>query len=327
MAIRKRVTIYAVAKQAGVSPATVSKVLNNAHDVSEAARTTVQSVIAATGFVPREQQGRPNVLCVVIEQLPGHALDFGTYVGATLEGVTTYTREAGLELAIISNLGESADPLRDLRRRRAGAVLALRVGDGATWPSTVAAAGIPTLALHSDQHLLHCDESSVGALAARHLSSCGYRRVALLAAPPGNTAAEERIRGFESAWTGPRPIIRWSDPHHDARSFGSETCRRLLDDVHRPDAIFATDFGVAQGVLHGAWSLGITVGPELGVLSSDDYPEAEWTAPPLSTVGWSNTRVGALAAEQLHTCMRGDTPKRLLVPAEINPRASTLRPD
>lgn len=303
-------TVYSLARAAGVSPATVSKVFNNHPDVSDEARARVQQL--AGDFRPQAIDRRVANVCALIQQEPGHDLDLGPWLAEALEGVADYTREEGLEFSLhardASELGRGT-LARELRRRRVDAAVVFRANTDSRWLAALRRQKFPFACVLADDgahtdHLITVSNHEVGAIAARHLIELKHREAIVLVTARGSTAGEERFAGFAAAW-GTRRLHR-IDPSssEDSLAIGARDLPAACRAHPRATAAFCMDLSVAIGALHGLREAGIAVPSDCSLIACDDAPIAGYLEPGLTTVAIPNRRLGWLAARRAHRLLR-----------------------
>ncbi|MDO0924758.1 LacI family DNA-binding transcriptional regulator [Streptomyces sp. TG1A-8] len=288
--VEGRVTLGVVARQAGVSPSTVSKVLNGHSDVSSETRVRVERLLDAHGYRRRTRRA-PRAPLV---ELVFHELD-SVWAVELIRGVENVARQNGATVALTGS-GTRHAPASDwiegvLRRRPLGVVLVLSALPEEA-KSRLRLRDIP-FAIVDPAGDPDPDVPSVGSAnwagglaATRHLIERGHRRVAIITGPEDMMCSLARLDGYRSAMTmaglvpDPR-LIRFGDFHVRG---GFEHARELLAGPDRPTAIFAGSDLQALGVLEAARTRGLSVPEDLSVVGYDDVPLAQWSSPALTTV-------------------------------------------
>ncbi|MGR0321128.1 LacI family DNA-binding transcriptional regulator [Agromyces sp. ZXT2-3] len=302
----ERVTLADIAAEAGVSLATISKVLNGRSDVAATTRARVEHVLAERGY-RRRGGGRSEARAELIE-LVFHELD-PIWSMEVIDGVESVAKEHGLSVVLtVSGTRHSPDPdwvEGVMRRRPVGVVLVFsdlapehheQLNSRAIPFVIVDPAGDPS----PDVPSVGSANWSGGLAATRHLIELGHRRIAAITGPADMMCSLARIDGYRSAMNSAGlPIdedrIRFGDFHV---SGGRDRARELLDAPasERPTAIFAGSDMQALGVLEAARERGIRVPEDLSVVGYDDIPLARWLTPKLTTVHQPLRRMGEEAA-------------------------------
>jgi DNA-binding LacI/PurR family transcriptional regulator len=311
-AVAKTVTIKDVAKAAGVSPMTVSRVLNNRHDVSPQTRKRVQQLIDDMGYAPSEvarslSQGRSKTLGVVTSQLEFYG------PSRTLVGIERQANELGFSLMVkllhnpLDNLGERA--LNELVANKvAGIIWAVaEIGDQRAWlyehlPQVTTPLVFLGMKPRSDISVVTVDNRQGGRLATKHLLEQGCRRVAIITGPLAWWEAREREQGWrdtlrEAGKNDLEPLVGHGDW---SAASGHRAMNALLDSVPDLDAVFVSNDSMAQGALQAAISRGLSVPGDLAIVGFDDIPESAYFTPPLTTVRQDLLDVGCQAVSLLH---------------------------
>jgi DNA-binding LacI/PurR family transcriptional regulator len=323
-----------VARLAGVSHQTVSRVINGSEQVRPATR---ERVLAAM----RKLDYRPNAVARALVTGRSQTLGVVTFnttlfgPASTLVGVERAADAAGYAVSIVSleSLGREAIARAIQRLRLQGVdgvvVIAPHVATmGALWdlPETlpiVAVEAGPQVAVST----IAVDQHQGARMATEHLLACGHATVYHLAGPADWIEATQRVEGWlealqEAGATAPAPLRGdWSP-----RS-GYEVGRRLLD---APDltAVFVANDQMALGFLRLLRENGLEVPRDVSIVGFDDIPEAAYFTPPLTTVRQDFNEMGR---RSLHVLLRqieahGRSRIREVVPATLVERASTGPP-
>ncbi|MET8998199.1 LacI family DNA-binding transcriptional regulator [Amycolatopsis sp. Hca4] len=312
-----RVTIRDVAARAGVSVATVSKVINERYGVSAATLARVRAVIEELGYeaslvAQSLRNHRTNVIGILVADLEPFSTEL-------LKGAADAIRGSGFELVVYSAGGRTGDPLGWEKRylsRLSGTLV-----DGAVLVTPTVSLdvvpGTPVVAVDphtGPSHLPTIDSDNLrGAqLATEHLLDLGHRRIAFLAGRPDLQSAELRKTGYLRALTaaGITPdedLIRIGayDPEISAAS-----AHALLTGPDRPTAVFAANDISAIATVDAARELGLAVPDDLSVVGFDNVPESALCSPPLTTVDQPIREMGHRAIRMLIALINGDEVER-----------------
>lgn len=334
MNARRRVTITDVARTAGVSVATVSKVVNGRYGVAATTAERVREVIDQLGYssslVARSlRSSRTGVIGILVA-------DFEPFSAEVLKGLSAEAAGSGYELLAWS--GYSGHAGREGWEKRSLNQLAGTLIDGAVvvTPTVVDAdAGIPVVAV--DPHtgpsglpMIDSDNFHGALLATGHLIGLGHRRIAFLAGRPGLQSAEERERGYrealETAGISFDPELIRIGGYREETADGA--ARELLTLPDRPTAVFAANDITAIRTMKVAVDLGLDVPTDLSVVGFDNVPESVLADPPLTTITQPLHEMGAEAFRLLLTLLRGEEPAQTHVrmPTELVVRRSTQPP-
>jgi DNA-binding LacI/PurR family transcriptional regulator len=326
-----RVTIAQIARAAGVSVPTVSKVINGRADVSAATRDRVERLLREQGYQrrPRVRRTGAGLIDVVFNELDT------PWAIEIIHGVEEVASDHGLGVVLSSQEGAGAlgQSWVDAVAARGGAGVILVVSELS--PEQIArlrARSIPFVVLDPAGEPAP-DVPSVGATnwngglaATRHLLKLGHRRIGMIGGPPTILCSRARVDGyraaFETAGHAVAPeLVRWGDFHVES---GFEQGRALLTLPDRPTAIFAGSDLQAFGVYEAARVLGLHVPDELSVVGFDDLPMARWAWPPLTTIRQPLSEMAATAA-RLVLGRGGD--RRVELATSLVVRDSTAPPE
>ncbi|AWB89910.1 LacI family DNA-binding transcriptional regulator [Homoserinimonas hongtaonis] len=285
-----RVTLAALAAEAGVSLATASKVLNGRPDVAAATRLRVESLLERNGYQRRAATTTRSRLI----ELVFHELE-SAWSMELIRGVESVASERGMSV-VLTESGTRHAPGSEwlegvLSRRPVGVVLVFS-DLPEQFRSALAARSIPFVIVDPagdpspDVPAVGSANWAGGLAAVRHLIELGHRRIAAITGPEDMMCSLARIDGYRSAMNAAGlPIreewIRFGDFHLTG---GARHAADLLALDEPPTAIFAGSDLQALGVLETARTLGMRVPDDLSVVGYDDIPLASWVSPRLTTV-------------------------------------------
>ncbi len=311
------VTIHDVARAAGVSPATVSRVFNGGRVTPERAQS-VQQAAAALGFAPNRlarslRKQRSSVIALIIPDIEN------PFFTSLARGVEDAAQRTSLSV-VLCNSDEDTDKERRylevaLGEQMAGVIVAAASQDD-TDLGPLIARGVPVVAVDRRPHdaevdAVRADDRHGGEVATRHLLQAGYRRIACITGPEGASTSEERLAGYRAALHAARSNGAVADDayvrHADFRVEGGRAAmRELLALPEPPDAVFVTNNLMTIGALDALDEAGRTP-PGVGVLSFGDVPWASLVRPSLTAVELPSYELGRAAADLLLQRMEGGT--------------------
>jgi LacI family transcriptional regulator len=324
-----RATLDVIAERAGVSKATVSRVINGRTEVSAATRARVQRMLAEHNYVP--PQRTTSTVDLIFADLDSE------WAVEILRGVETYLSDSGRPVAVSSvPRGSPARPASwtgtIARHHPAGVLLVMSQVSPAQWrelreqhiplvvidPADVPAPNVPSVG---------ATNWAGGIAATEHLLQLGHRRIGVISGPESYLCSRARTDGYrhalqESGIPYDPQLVRWGDFRHEGGyRFGHE----LLSRVDRPTAIFAGSDQQALGVYEAARQLGLSVPRDVSIVGFDDLPFTRWVPPPLTTIRQPLTQMGAMAAEMLMRLIDGRTltSQRVELATELVVREST----
>ena len=319
-----RVTIRDVAARAGVSVATVSKVINNRYGVASDTSARVQAVIDELGYeaslvAQSLRNHRTNVIGILVADLEPFSTEL-------LKGVADAIRYSGFELVIYSAGGHARDRVGWERRylsRLSGTLI-----DGAVLvtPTVVDVTyGAPIVAIdpHTGQSGLPTvvsDNLRGAQLATGHLLSLGHRRIAMLTGRPDLESAQLRERGYRKALQAAGVAVDESLIRLGAydSEVSTEQARLLLTAPDPPTAVFAANDMSAIATIEVATDLGLRVPADLSVVGFDNIPESALCAPPLTTIEQPIRKMGERSIELLLSLIRGERPQTTHITLQTN---------
>lgn len=313
-----RPTLEQVARVAGVSKATASKVLNRRPDISPQTRRRVELAIDELGYVPTtgpRESDRPQKVNVVFNTL------VNLYSMHVLEGIVAAAHAQQVEV-LVDMLGPdpeqdgplSAAWIRGLAARGHAGVIAVTAELTAEQRDLMRTLGLGVV-LVDPLNPLDDEVVSVGATnftggmqATRHLLDLGHRRIAFAGGPATSMASHERLQGYVSAMSSAGvPIDRGLILEREFNvPAGLEMASVFLADPHPPTAIFAGCDASALGVLEAARQRGLRVPQDLSVVGFDDTYMSVSTAPPLTTVRQPIIDMGRVALRTVLQQARGE---------------------
>nr|WP_245983933.1 LacI family DNA-binding transcriptional regulator [Streptomyces tateyamensis] len=312
-------TLAEIAREAGVSAPTVSKVLNGRADVAPATRERVEELLRRHGY--RRRRGAAQAAPLL--ELVFHELE-SAWAMEVIRGVENVVRAEGLSLVLSESaghlsLGQSwVDGV--LARRPTGVVLVLSGLDRAQQEQLISR-DIPFVVMDpagdpgQEVPAVGATNWHGGLAATRHLLELGHRRIAVIAGPGRMMCSRARVDGYRAALeTAGVPfdpaLVREGDFHHEA---GYAAGLELLRMPDRPTAVFTGNDLQALGLYEAARELGLRIPEQLSVVGFDDLPLARWVGPPLTTVRQPLTEMAEVATRMVLDLARGNRPGTLRV--------------
>ena len=325
------VTIEMVAEAAGVSPSTISRVLNGTAVVSELKTQAIREAIARLGYVPnpvaRGLAGGRTLSVGVVTQ----AVDSPFY-GAALRGIEEALDPAGYRPLFVSGNWNAAAESRCidmLRARRVDGIIVLtgRLPDQAlkacarSLPVVVTGRNLKAPGLYA----LKFDNREGGLLATRHLTQLGHRRIGFITGDAEHPDSLERMEGYRAALTAAGiaydPGLVVPGEYHEVS--GLMAVDRLLQTGGQLTAIFAANDQMAFGAALGLRRHSLRVPDDVSLVGFDDLPMSQYASPPLSTIHQPASELGRLAAMAMLSLLSGATPTEALPPPRFVVREST----
>ncbi|MDP4509896.1 LacI family DNA-binding transcriptional regulator [Nonomuraea turcica] len=327
-------TIAQLAELAGVSTATVSKVVNGRTEVAPETRALIEGLIREHGYRPQRRRASPAPLV----ELVFHALE-GDYPVEIAKGVEQVVREHQLAV-VLSELQHRHTPgkgwIEAVLSRRPTGVIAVFADLTKEQRDQLATRGVPLVLLDPSGDpgqqvpTVGASNWNGGLAATRHLLDLGHRRIAIITGPDYALSSRARLDGYRTALDMAGVPV---DPDLIGRGDfvvegGLAQAHRLLRLPDPPTAVFACNDGQAMGVYRAAHQLGLRIPHDLSVVGFDDLPSTQWMTPPLTTIRQPLAEMAATAATMLLKLAQGEplAQPRIELGTELIVRESTTKP-
>lgn len=326
-------TIRDVARVAGVSIATVSRVFNNHTLVNPETASRVLEVASQLEYWPNGAAQslttrRTHTLGVMLPEL------FGEFYSEVIRGIDRQSRSHDYQILLSSSHSNGEEVLiagRAMLGRIDGLIM-MAPDEASIETVERVRRRVPVVLLNPKVEIEGCCsvafENFSGARAAvSHLVGLGHRDIAMVAGPSGNVDAEERLRGFRRALTdaGLDPEAALVVPGDFRESAGYEAGVALLARRPRPTAVFAANDCMAVGLLAALRAAGRRVPRDIAVVGFDDIAMAAYLNPPLTTVRVDASGLGQRAVDLMMGAMEAGSAGgclRQLLPATLTVRQS-----
>jgi len=330
---RSSPTILDVAERAGVSIATVSRVLNGNTPVAAATLQRVQAAVEDLAFVPRAAarvlaSQRTNTIGLVLDEIGRE------FFSPLLRGIEAAAREAGFDLLIQTTRMPHFPnvPLQGLGRHNTDGLIVFNDSLGMNELTHLHKNGLPLVLMHQTPPgalkipVVTIENKSGAQKIIEHLIEVhGCRRIAFLQGPDGNEDSEWRERGYREALQAHglpfEPSLVASGGYDEGVAQAS--VEHWLMEGIEIDGLFAGDDEAARGALSALHRAGKRVPQDVAVVGFDDVPVARFLRPPLTTVRAPIEQVGREAARQLIRLIRGEKVElTILLPTQLVIRES-----
>jgi LacI family transcriptional regulator len=337
----RKVTIHDIAKQARVSVATVSRVINQQPGVGAETRARLEALFAEVGYSASMQaqqlaSGRSRLIGVVfpleISQIVLHPV-----YPALLGAVGDAAAERGYAMLLATTTGHLSQTIDVLARHRVHGVILPAAGPGDPLLPALSELGTAAVLIgHRTEETqfrwVDSDHDIASYRLTRHLIEQGRKRLLHLGGPAEISACVLRAQGFELAVAEADSAIEWArveSTKFDPVQAAARARSILTDPSGSPDAIICGSDFIAAGVLLAARELGVAVPNELAVTGFDNLDLAAHTSPALTSVRMPLKELGAAAVSLLLDYPTSVSPRSVLLQTEILYRESTetsLRP-
>jgi LacI family transcriptional regulator len=331
------VTIYEVAHEAGVSTATVSRVINDRRHVRAATRQKVEETMRNLGYVAnRQARGLAGARSKVIGLL---VYELGTsYFNQLIRGIDAATAEIGYDLMLYTTHARRESEAQHAAELASGPVdglIFVLAVDIDNYVDRLRREGVPFVLLDHDRDVPGSTYVTAanrrGAKGAiDHLIGLGHRRIGFITGTPGTSPARERLAGYRDALRDADiefdPSLVVKGDFLESRGYGATQELLALDP--RPTAIFTSADTAAYGAMMAIRDARLTVPGDVSIVGFDDIPESSLVTPPLTTVRQPLMEMGATAVRLLRRLMDEPetTPRRTELETELVVRGSSAQP-
>jgi DNA-binding LacI/PurR family transcriptional regulator len=332
---RERPTLEAVARRAGVSRATVSRVVNGSTSVAASIREAVTRAVEELGYVPNQAARslvtqRTESIALILPETANRVFSDDLFFPAIIRGVSAELEAADKQLVLMM-AGSEASHDRVARYAVSGhvdGVMFASMHGADPLPGTLTGLGIPVICSGrpiGGPDVPYVDVDHFGGVvgAVRHLVGAGRRRIATIAGPPDMVAGIDRLAGYQTT-LGEAGLPAQVAVGDFTRESGIAAMRELLQRDPRLDAVFAASDMMAHGALRVLKEAGRRVPEDVAVIGFDDFEISRYSEPPLTTVRQPITAMGGTMARQLLGLISGDAdqPRSVILPTELIIRAS-----
>ncbi len=330
----RNITIVDVAKEAGVSYATVSRVLNNDPHVKPDTRDRVIRSVTRLGYTVNQQArtlagGRSNVIGLLVP-------DLGTgYIGEIIRGIDEELSAAQYDLMLYTTHRRKTKEsvyVASLTQGMADGLLLVLPRDPAEYLSSLRQRRFPYVLI--DHQGISEVESAVGATnrqggfeATQYLIELGHRRIGFITGWPDLGCARDRLEGYRAALIAhdiavDPALIREGDFNQPT---GYQAARELLGLAEPPTAMFASNDVMAFGVMEAVRDRGLRIPEDVSIVGFDNIPQSEHVRPQLTTIEQPLAEMGREATRRLLALISNpDLPlTRIELPTKLVVRAST----
>lgn len=329
-------TIREVAKKAGVSPTSVSHVVNNTRFVSDDVRERVKAAMHELNYRPNAlarslRRGETHTLGLI---LPDSANPFFAEVGHAIES-ESFSLGYSVILCNTEN-DENKERLYTevLENKQLDGIIFVGAGENRKAISEIVQNGLPLVVVDRDMGNLELDTVTTenyqgGILATQHLLSLGHQVIGCITGPSNITPSADRVTGYRAALQQAgipieESLIIRGDFHAPS---GYSAALQLLAGTPRPTAIFVCNDMMAIGALRAATQLGLGVPENVAIVGFDDIELASYVNPPLTTVAQPKQEIGQLAVKLIFERMGNPSlpPRHNILSTQLVIRESSTR--
>ncbi|MEV4349228.1 LacI family DNA-binding transcriptional regulator [Actinoplanes sp. NPDC049596] len=335
MVTRERPTLEAVARRAGVSRATVSRVVNGSTSVAARIQEAVNRAVDELGYVPNQAARslvtqRTESIALILPETANRVFSDDLFFPAIIRGAGVELEAADKQLVLMM-AGSAKSHDRVERYAVAGhvdGVMFASMHGADPLPGALVRLGIPVICSGrpiGGPPVPYVDVDHFGGVAAavRHLVTHGRKRIATIAGPQDMVAGIDRLAGYRATLeeAGLPQRVALGD---FTRESGLTAMRSLVDADPALDAVFAASDMMAHGALAALRQAGRRVPEDVAVIGFDDFEISRYSDPPLTTVRQPIADMGRTMARQLLGLINGDTalPDAVVLPTELVVRES-----
>ncbi|WP_058301235.1 LacI family DNA-binding transcriptional regulator [Gorillibacterium timonense] len=339
-------TIKDVARLAGVSPSTVSRVLSKSSRISEETSKRVRTIMEDLGYTPNSlakslASRESNTICVVLPK-PAEELFTNMFFPELIRGIVTQASRSGYDVLLTAEPTErkEIDTLsRLLEGKRAdGAILLYSRKDDQVIEFLSSGSHPFVLIGKSESHpeILTVDNDNVKAAndAVMHLIAMGHTRIGFVSGPQNLVVSQDRLKGYLAALENTGYALRpeWIVEGDFLQESGYRAMSFFMDLQDRPSALVVSDDLMALGILRGLKEAQYSVPEDICLVSFNNIPPAALSHPPLTSVDIGIYQLGYAAAQTLVYRIRHAPdekslpfPARQIIPHQLIVRESSLR--
>lgn len=334
-----KITIKDIARLAGVSPATVSRVIAGSGRISKETTERVKRIMEEQGYHPNRQAqslvSRSSGSIGIVLPRPAEELFLNFFFPELIRGIVTRVTRSNYDLLLAAGASESeelAEMTRMVKSRRVDGILLLQSRKRDPIIPFLMGEQFPFVLIgRSEEYpdIVSVDTDNVQAAydLTNHFISQGHTRIGFVSGPPNLIVSEDRLAGYRRALEEANLPLRreWIVEGEFLQESGYRAMSFLMSLPERPTALVVIDDVVAFGILRGLTELGYRVPHDLSLAGFNNIPISEMTSPPLSSVDISIYQIGYTAAHQLLSIINGDSlPSRHIIPHRLTVRESSM---
>lgn len=335
------VTIKDVARKAGVSPSTVSRVISGHPRISEKTAQRVLRVMDELGYHPNIMaksliSKTTNTLGIILPR-PAEELFQNYFFHEAIRGILSHANRSGYDLLMAAGSNEKEEMDAVMRLVRGGRVDGIILLSSKTHDPLIAfleQSDFPFVIIgrsaeYPDAYTVDNDNVQAAYDATMHLINQGHRWIGFVSGPPELTVSQDRMEGYRKAMREAGLEVRdeWIVETEFLQESGYRAMSMLMNLPERPTALVAIDDVVAFGILHGLSELGYRVPDDMSIVGFNNISLAELSSPPLSSIDIGTYQIGYLTSRTLIQLIRGEPvhQRRILVPHRLIIRESSVK--
>jgi DNA-binding LacI/PurR family transcriptional regulator len=334
------VTIKDVAKAAGVSPSTVSRVISNHQRISRKTSIKVKQIMSDLGYHPNMMakslvSKTTNTVGILLPR-PAEELFVNFFFAEFIRGIATQAARSGYDLLMTTGASEKEELeaiTRIVKGKRVDGVIILYSRPNDSIIHFLNKENFPFVLIGRNEEFpdtLCVDNDNIQAAydATNHLISQGHQRIGFVSGPSNLSVSRDRLEGYQKALRNANLPIHadWIVEGEFLQESGYRAMSFIMNTPDRPTALVAIDDIVTFGVLRGLTELGYRVPQDLSLVSFNNLTLSELTSPPISSIDIGIYQLGYTASHTLLNYIQNDNaPKsRTIIPHRLIIRESSL---
>lgn len=335
------VTIKDVARKAGVSPSTVSRVISKHPRISKETAERVLQVMEELGYHPNIMaksliSKTTNTLGIILPR-PAEELFQNYFFHEAIRGILAQANRSGYDTLIASGANEREEldaVVRLVRGRRVDGVILLSSKTHDPLIAFLEESRFPYVIIgrsaeYPDAYTVDNDNVQAAYDATMHLINQGHKWIGFVSGPRELTVSQDRMEGYRKAMREAGLTVRdeWIVETEFLQESGYRAMSMLMGLPERPTALVAIDDVVAFGVLHGLSELGYRVPDDMSIVSFNNISLSELSSPPLTSIDIGTYQIGYLTSRTLIQLVQGEPvhQRRVIVPHRLIIRESSVK--
>src|SRR6266516_1784638 len=329
------VSIYDIAKKAGVSPSTVSRALEDHPRIGATTRKRIQELAKEMGYVPSTvakslAANKTWTIGMVLAAISD------PFMGRVVEGVEQAAVEAGFNVFISTSQNDRQQEIaaiKMLQKRRVDGIIVIASHLFDQYPRFFGRSKVPIVIINEQEpgktmHFVTVDDVHAARLAVEHLLALGHRRIGYVSVTNRPKSNQYRLKGYqdalEAAGIASDPaLIFTSNIIEDHAKRGEASLEPLL--AAGATAVFCYNDTTAMSLLATCYKRGVSVPGDLSIIGFDDIDMATYTIPPLTTIRQPRFELGQRAMQMMLALLNGQEPENQFLPIELVVRQTTAR--
>jgi LacI family transcriptional regulator/LacI family repressor for deo operon, udp, cdd, tsx, nupC, and nupG len=329
------VSIYDIAKIAGVSPSTVSRALEDHPRIGATTRKRIQELAKEMDYVPSTvakslAASKTWTIGMVLATISD------PFMGRVIEGVEHVAIEAGFNVFISTSQNDrqrEIAAIKMLQKRRVDGIIVIASHLFDQYPRFYGSSKIPIVIINEQKpgetmHFVTVDDVHGAQLAVEHFMALGHRRIGYVGVTNRPQSNQHRFKGYQNALEAggiavDPALIFTSHTIEDHAKGGEASLEALL--AARATAVFCYNDTTAIGLLAACYKRGISVPDNLSIIGFDDIDMATYTMPPLTTIRQPRFDLGQWAMRMMLALLNGQMPENQIVPGELVVRQTTAQ--